>query len=88
MVSVGRDLIMGLINGIKAMAGQVASAAKNLLIPMPKPSIVHTPYCLNNFEGEPICNALLAALTVAYRFTFKIIQTIRCMDYGRFRHRN
>lgn len=28
MVSVGRDLIMGLINGIKAMAGQVASAAK------------------------------------------------------------
>jgi hypothetical protein len=45
MVSVGRDLIMGLINGIKAMAG------------------VHTPYCLNNFEGEPICNALLAALT-------------------------
>ena len=32
MVSVGRDLIMGLINGIKAMAGQVASAAKNVVM--------------------------------------------------------
>ena len=31
MVSVGRDLIMGLINGIKAMAGQVASR-KNVVM--------------------------------------------------------